>query len=209
MAPVATKNGSKAPEIVIKRPNIEVVRIHIEGTSPLICHRWSEKAKKKMRDKEMQKPKQAREPKDPERDYEDSLYRLEDGSGYGFPSVAFKAAIIRAGKQVGMVMADLRTWLNVRGELTRIEGEPHMREDVVGVRTGTEMRYRGQFDEWKAYPEIEFNESNLKVDQLVSLLASAGFGVGIGEWRPEKGGLYGRFRVTTVDDLPYDDGVIS
>lgn len=204
MAPVATKNGSKASEetIEIVRPRITRLRIAIRGTSPLICHRWTEKAKKEMLDKHMNKPQKAKEAKDPERDFEGSLYRLEDGSGYGFPAVAFKSAAVRAGKQVGLVMVDLRTWFHVRGELVRIDGEPRPREDMVRLNgTKPDIRYRGEFPEWSTTVEVEVNESKLSVDQLVSLFDGAGFGVGVGEWRPERDGQYGRFEVTGVERI--------
>ncbi len=193
---VSTSNGSGT--ITIPKPNILRVNINVEGISPLICHRWSDKAKKQMLDKQMKKASKSREAKDPEQDYRDSLYRLPDEDGYGFPAVAFKAAAVRAAKQVGLPMTDVRTWFHVVGELVKIEGEPEMREDMVRIQQTTDIRYRGQFPEWTAKVPIDLDESKLSIEQLVSLFAGAGFGVGVGEWRPEKDGQYGRFEVREV-----------
>lgn len=197
--PVATTNGSSSErtELRIPKPSIISLVVEVRGISPLICHRWSEKAKKQMLDKQMKKAAKSKEAKNPERDYEDSLYRTEDG-GYGFPSVAFKAAAIRAGKQLGLVMADLRTWFHVSGELVPIVGEPRPREDMVRVQQTSDIRYRGEFPEWSAGIPVELDETKLSVEQLVSLFTGAGFGVGVGEWRPERNGQYGRFEVTGV-----------
>src|SRR4051812_17217727 len=81
--------------IVLPRMDIQKMTIRLVGDSPLICHKWSEKAKKEMLDKQMKRAKPAKDAKDPEKDYEDSLYPHPDG-GYGFPAVAFKAAAVDA-----------------------------------------------------------------------------------------------------------------
>ena len=60
---------------IIEIPAIKFKRIKItlKGTAPLICHAWSEKAKKEMLDKQMKKAKQGKEAKNPERDFLESL----------------------------------------------------------------------------------------------------------------------------------------
>lgn len=178
-----------------ERIDLRRIEIKVVGDSPLISHAWSEKAKKLMLDKQMKKGTQAKEAKDPQRDYEESLYQHPDG-GYGFPSVAFKAAAVRGAKALGMVMADMRGAFHIGGELVKIDGEPRPREDMVRVGMGTaDIRYRGEFPEWSATLPITYNARTVSVDQIVAMFDAAGFGVGIGEWRPEKDGQYGRFHV--------------
>lgn len=157
-------------------------------------HAWSDKAKKQMLDKQMKKATQGKDPKDPERDYQESMYRL--GEGYGFPSVAFKAAAVRAGTYLGHKMTFLRGSFHVQGELTPIEGEPNPREDMVRVGQGTaDIRYRAEFQKWVAELKITYNANAISTEQIVSLFQTAGFAVGVGEWRPEKNGQNGRFEV--------------
>ena len=75
-----TENGGPpAAEIQIDRIAAETIRVPIVGTTPLIIHRFSEKAKLKMLN-EMQGRRTPKEPKDPEAEYEAAFYRLEDGS---------------------------------------------------------------------------------------------------------------------------------
>jgi hypothetical protein len=188
-----------ADAIVVPAPRIINLKVHISGTSPLISHRWSDKAKKEMLAKQMKKATKAKTAKDPEKDYKDSLYNHEDG-GYGFPAVAFKAAAVRAGTYADMHMTFLRGAFHVTGELVALDGQPEMREDMVRLNGKTaDIRYRGEFTKWSAAVPVELNEAVLSVEQLVNLFTIAGFAVGVGEWRPEKNGQYGRFEVETVE----------
>lgn len=186
--------------IAIPKIDVREMEITLVGDSPLICHRWSEKAKKEMLDKQMKKAKTAKIAKDPEADFEASLYPL--GDGYGFPCVAFKSAAVGACRYSdGIKMTEARGAFHVVGELVRIDGVPTIREDMVRVGMGTaDIRHRGEFKTWRATLRLQYNASVFSPEQIVNLLNLAGFGVGVGEWRPEKDGGYGRFHVQTDAD---------
>lgn len=189
---------SDTEEIKLAGLSIDRIRLRLVGTSPLIVHKWSEKAKKQMLDKQMKRASQGKAAKDPEQDYRESLYIRDDGS-YGFPAVAFKAAAVRAGTYCDMKMVFLRGAFHVEGDLVHIEGEPEAREDMVRVGQGTaDIRYRPQFPKWATEVAITYNSRALAAEQIVNLFEIAGFAVGVGEWRPEKDGQFGRFQVETV-----------
>lgn len=177
--------------------------VWVIGDSPLIVHAWSEKAKKAMLDKQMKKAVKGKEAKNPQQDYEESLYYISKKPlVYGFPAVAFKAAAVRAGKNMGIPMTDSRTAFHVDTEMVVIHGKPAMREDTVRLNGGVaDIRYRGEFKEWHAMLPLKFNPNILSLEQLISLLNAAGFGVGVGEWRPEKDGQFGRFHVACEDEM--------
>lgn len=180
-----------APE----RIDLRRIKLRIVGDSPLITHAWSHKAKQMMLDKQMKRGTQAKEVKDPQRDYEESLYRLDDGS-CGFPAVGIKASAIRGAKALGMVMADTRAAFHIEGDLLPIDGEPKPREDMVRIGMGTaDIRYRGEFWPWAIELPITYNGRAVSAEQIVAMLDAGGFGTGIGEWRPEKDGQFGRFHV--------------
>ena len=68
----------------------------------------------------------------------------------------------------------------------------------VGVRVGqaTVMRTRPIFElPWSFEGEIEYNPDFVDRDMVERWLRVAGHEVGIGDWRPSKGGIYGRFTV--------------
>jgi hypothetical protein len=180
---------------------------NIPGVS-LICHNWAEKSKQEMLDKQMGKAQNKKAPKDPHQDYVDSLYWLSKKpanatdaqiakANFGFPSVGFKSAAVTACTSVGgMTKVAARQAFHVIGEYAEIQGEPRMREDMVRIGMGTaDIRFRGEFRDWKAQLHIQFNSSVITPEQVVHLFNTAGFAVGVGEWRPEKDGSNGLFRV--------------
>lgn len=194
--------GQVGSFVSVPRINVRRLQVTLVGDSPLISHKWSEKAKKEMLDKQMKVAKTAKAAKDPERDYRESLYEIPDG-GYGFPCVAFKAAAVSACRFAdGIKMTEARGAFHVVGELAPIEGEPEPREDMVRVGMGTaDIRYRGQFPTWRTTLNIDYNADVLSPEQILNLFRLAGFGVGVGEWRPEKDGSYGRFHVAEESDF--------
>lgn len=201
--------------IVLPELKIGTIDLTLIGDTPLIVHAWSLKAKREMLDKQMKKAKRGKDAKDPTADFEESIYRLPDG-GCGFPSVAFKNAAVTAVTSVsGVTKVAARQAFHVMGEdidvsgafegvkmrqnLVRIQGsEPQMREDMVRVGMGTaDLRYRAEFWPWRAVVLIRFNANALSAEQILNLFNTAGFAVGVGEWRPERDGQHGLFHVAT------------
>lgn len=188
----------------IDRIDADSVRVPIIGTAPLIMHNWSEKAKRQMLDN-MQGRKAPRTLKDPEAEYESAFYRTKE-DGYGFPVLAFKAATIDASRFYGknVTKVGLRQSLFFTGTyspscnmaLVEITGTPRMREDVVRVgMSGTDLRYRPEFPEWSTEIVVTYVKSTLTLDSLLSLIDAGGIGTGVGEWRPQKNGDFGTYKV--------------
>jgi hypothetical protein len=187
--------------IQVPRLALAVFVVAVIGDTPLICHAWSDKAKKQMLDSQMRKGRQKKEPKDPERDFEESLYRMADGR-CGFPATAFKSAMVSACRFAdGVKMTELRGALHIEGDMIAIDGTPTLREDMVRLNgLKADIRYRGQFEQWRCTLRIQFNSNVISPDMIVNLLTLAGFGVGIGEWRPEKNGNFGHFHVEAAQE---------
>jgi hypothetical protein len=81
-------------------------------------------------------------------------------------------------------------------QLVKINGEPKMREDMVVIGMGSsDLRYRPEFMPWYMDISIKFNADLITPDSIINLLNLAGFGIGLGEWRPEKSGQSGMFEV--------------
>jgi hypothetical protein len=182
--------------------SVKSFRLKLKGTSPLICHKFSERAQDMMLAKQMKTAtgKVGREVKNPQRDYEESLYVLKDGR-YGFPISGFKNAAVDACSFMdGTKKTIMRGAFHIIDEhdgLAVIEGRPKMRKDMVRVGMGTsDIRYRAEFPAgWKADLLIKFNENAVSIPQICQLFNAAGFGVGVGDWRPQRDGSYGMFEV--------------
>ena len=209
------KKATDRAEIIIPAINLQYADITVAGDSPLIVHKWSEKAKKEILDKQMKKAKtRGHDAKDPVRDFIESLYWLDgepeekteegfaqaiqNGARFGFPSVAFKASAVAAGYRSGVTKdkVSMNAAFHIDGEMVEINGIPEMREDMVRVGMGTaDIRYRGMFSEWSAAFRVKYNASAISLEQLVNLFNLGGFACGIGEWRAEKGGAFGSYHV--------------
>lgn len=195
--------------IAIDEIAAETLTVPIVGTSPLIVHRFSEKAKRQMLDS-MQGRKTPKQPKDPMAEYHAAFYRTKGGE-FGFPAAAFKQATVAGARFYGsgVTMTSLRTSVFMRGEpgedgasLVVIDGEPQMREDVVRVgRGGTDLRYRPMFEEWSTTLTVTFVTSMLTRSSVLSLIDAGGLGVGVGEWRPERDGDFGTYRIDPTRDV--------
>ena len=194
-----------ATTISLKRIRREIAEIEIHGTAPLIVHRWSEKARQMMLDAQQGK-KTPKQPKDPQLDFETSMYRFEDG-GHGFPIMAFKSAMVKGGARIfgkAVKMTELRQLcifqpdgIGTDGtQLARLIGpDPIMREDMVRVGMGTaDIRYRAEYRDWSALLRIEYVPSVIDLSSVVALVDAGGTN-GVGEWRPEKSGSFGTYEV--------------
>ena len=242
---MATK---KTELIEIKNLELVDVPVKIVGTSPLIMHAWSAKAKRQILAKEFNLTKlMGKEPRNPAEDFAASMYWLTPMpeeltldtvqeavkmACFGFPATAFKQAAITAAYRMGWVenMTGLRGAffivpdadyyysgrLDIAPEHKRIDITPNvpvqmsmveitadppvMREDAVvlgGMTRSADLRYRGQFNNWSATLTIRYNRNGrYSLDQIINFLNAGGFVNGVGDWRPEKDGENGTFRVT-------------
>lgn len=199
--------------IEIARIAAETLRIPIIGTSPLIVHRWNDKAKRQMLDAQQGK-KKVKEIRDPEADYQSSLYRIDKDDGtetFGFPVLGFKAATIGAARfyDKSVTMTSLRQCMFFRGVMTKadsqqlveINGSHVMREDIVRVGQGTDLRYRAMFPEWSATLSVTYVSTALDKSSILSLVDAGGMGVGVGEWRPQKNGEFGTYAIDQDRDI--------
>jgi hypothetical protein len=198
----------------IKKIDRRLIRLRIVGTSPLIQHQWSKKAKEMMREKHAGKKTKNREVRDIKGEAEEAAYKDANGK-YGVPAMAIKSAIIGAAhkdlgiektlvkKSLFLVCYDENGVIPFDSDIKYIT-----REDCVRVGAGSaDLRYRPEFRSWGCLVVFEIDNELLKQDDIINLIDRAGFGVGICEWRPEKGGEFGRF---TVDCLhPVEEVLLS
>lgn len=69
--------------------------------------------------------------------------------------------------------------------------------DARSVKVGTArlMRYRPRLNDWRLSVDILFDETMIECAQVIAAAINAGKYIGIGDYRPAKGGSFGRFSV--------------
>jgi hypothetical protein len=218
---VPPPNEPPPPVISISKIEAGRILVPIRGTAPLIMNNWSAKAKRQML-LNMQGVKLPKENKDPEAEYQSAFYLLDETGPegekrYGFPLMAFKEATVGAARFYtrSVTMVALRQFLFFKGcystsakqQLVEIVGTPERREDPVTVgRGGRDLRYRPEFWPWRATLDISFAKTNIDQESVLSLLDAGGLGVGVGEWRPEKKGVFGTFEVDPDEPIEVLNG---
>jgi hypothetical protein len=134
---------------------------------------------------------------------------IEAGARFGFPVTGVKQSIIMGAKRGGLdvVATELRGSFFLEGatdasttDLAEIISDPPtVREDMVkvgGMSKSADIRYRPQFDNWKIPLRMTFNRcGKYSLEQLLACVNTGGFVCGIGEWRPERDGQNGMYRL--------------
>lgn len=226
MAATATieKNGkTKATEVDIRAfviPQIAEQQcvLEIKGITPLIMHRFSEKAQKQMRDAQQKTARSQKEARNQDEEWRAACYVVpgqEDAEDwtpgkYFFPATAFKQAFLYGVGQMqdkAKLPKNLATgWLFVRDDPILKFESVSLREDTGRIGMGTTtLIYRPQFNDWSVDLEVDFNSNTITLEQVVSLMDLGGYSGGVGDWRPSapknKSGSFGRFRVQGVRTL--------
>ena len=179
-----------------------VLKVRLVGVTPLVVNQFSQRKIDLILANQQKKPKQAKEIRDPERDYEESMYRFPDGR-HALRAIAFKQAIVQATRYVDKLpstkVKGAAFILTEEDGLVEIRGTPHLRRDMVRLADPghtADIRFRAEYPEWEATIEIEYDPRILAVGQLLNLIQHAGLKVGVGEMRPGKTGFdFGRFRI--------------
>lgn len=214
---------TKQEEVIhIAPPNIKTGEVWIKGTAPLVMHKFSDKAKNMMREKQAAgstaKTKKERVAKDFDALFEGARHRSFEGWD-GIPAPAFRNACIDACRLVNykMTMAKMSIVVDADGfdategtPLVKIYGgEPRKLESMVRLATGVcDISVRPQWLEWGARLRFKYDADQFTANDVVNLIARAGMQVGVCEGRPfsknSNGMGWGTFEISdekTVKEL--------
>lgn len=181
------------------------IDVQIVGTTPMLQHRFEESA-------EQAKPtrKVVVEHGTPREQAEKVVYR--NGNGFYFPGSWIFGSIVEAGgnhKLRGsrksakfVVPAAVRvlepdiSLLNGDGKLVK-DFEVDSRPVSIPATKGRIMRHRPRFEQWSAKFTLVVNTDLLPEEFVQKLLSEAGEQQGIGDYRPNRKGPFGCFRITS------------
>lgn len=184
------------------------ISVEIRGITPLLIHRFGEQAEQgKATRKQMVKTV------DPREEATKNAYIAKDGTYY-FNAFSIAGAMGNAGANHKMrgsrkslrfvvpsavnVPSDTITILNGDGPAKNFEVDS--RPVTIPATKGRVMRHRPRFDQWGARFELLVNDDLLEVETAHQLLTEAGMNIGIGDFRPEKRGPFGTFRIVKFEE---------
>jgi len=181
-----------------------IVTVSIKGLSPLLQHRFSDKAQDDSATRT-----QLVTHGTPREQAEEVVYR-DSGRNCYFPGQAIGRLLREAGgshklkgsrKAVKWVVPAAVIVLDDAVSILDAKGKPvddfevDSRPVTIPATKGRIMRHRPRWDEWQAKFSMEIDETVLPVNLVQQLLEEGGRRIGVGDFRPEKGGPFGRFAV--------------
>ena len=131
---------------------------------------------------------------------------IANGAKFGFPVTGVKQGAQSAAYRLGWTKdkMTMRSSFFIQSDengLVEIESDPPiLREDMVRIGLGTaDLRYRAEFRNWSMKLVIEYNRNGqVSLEAILNAINAAGFVCGLGEWRPEKDGSFGRYHVESI-----------
>ncbi len=175
------------------------LEIDIVGRTPLLVKRFDEKTQQGIEDKQAGIASRKKEPRNPKEECERARIKNDKGADC-VKAIWFKKGMAAMAGYFGIPRGNVEQGIYVLGDLLPIKSQkPIMNTARVRVGQGTmaktSLAYRPEFHGWTCKLRVGFDAAVITPHQVVSLLAHAGSKNGIGEWRPQKGGDYGRFDV--------------
>lgn len=187
--------------------------VEVQGISALLQHRWAEASEvvtdggtRKIHISEV----------DPRTQAEQVAYRHPDGYLY-MPGAAIARMLCEAGgshKQKGsrkslkfvvpaacLVLEDAIPLLDVHGSKKLTTFEVDSRPIVIPSTKGRIMRHRPRINQWRMEFTIDVDTSLIDPSTVHTLLTEGGKQLGIGDYRPEKRGPFGRFQIVRWEEL--------
>lgn len=196
-----------------RRATRVMLPVRLTCETPMLTHRWTQKAITQMLGK-MVGMEQPREPKDLEKEFNDSWYRNTNGEPC-VPCRVIKAAIIEGAISTGKLVskAELKRELRVRGYTAplrmldekgkEVSVKEHLTMDVrVAANQGgsPDIRSRALVPTGAWMDVVLEFPKTLSPDKVMAALAAAGDTIGLCDWRPERGGEYGTYSVEVLPE---------
>ena len=185
---------------------------YVVGTTPLLMNRFSEKAKQQLLSPPQKKNAAERASMakhDPIAEYRSSVYKNRDQkrpAAIHAPSEWFKGGLANAALDIpGVSKAKIERLVQCSPQID-LFGTPFLHFGMVrnsDINRTPDVRCRAIFPEWCCAFEVSYIANLISSDNVANLLAASGEIVGVGDWRPQKGGTFGQFRLAGADDKEF------
>lgn len=201
----------------VQTSDVEIMEIHtrqvtfnIVGISPMIMHRFDQKAWR-----ELLLPSQSKNraekamtlKHDPVAEFRGAIYMSRNPKGptaVHVPSGSFHNALGQAAIDIpGAAKSEIKRLTTIVDETVHLYGLPLLGCHMVrnsGINGAPDVRTRPIFRDWACQITFRFIADLVKESQLAALMGAAGHIIGIGDWRGQKGGPWGRFKIVDKND---------
>jgi len=176
----------------------KVYEVELKGVTPLLQNRFA--------GGEPDSPPKKKTATTKENDVEDTLYQLPNGEVYQ-PAESIRQGLIEAGKAFKKGKSNLsRTFasfcmVSPEAILLKEKWVVDRRAVVIPSTKGRVMRNRAKFEEWNLKFQVKILDNDeITMKTLNDALDYTGHFIGIGDYRPQKKGMYGRFIVTSIKE---------
>lgn len=189
---------------------MKTIDVEIVGVTALLIHRFGEQAEAGEATRRI-----VVDTRDPRTEALSHAYVAPDGTFY-FSAFSIPNSMSSAGSNhklkgsrktlrfvvpsAVMVTSDVITIMNGHGGPAE-NFEVDSRPVTIPSTKGRIMRHRPRFNQWSARFSLLLDDKQLSVDMASQLLTEAGLSIGIGDFRPEKRGPFGRFRVAKFEPV--------
>ena len=177
------------------------INVTIKGTTPLLFNRFIEASI----DSDVKKRVGAVKVDD----VKDKLYMIDDK--IYTPSTHIFGVLINAGKNFNIRGKKKSTYSKLIGSLVEVNPDAIVHKiqtwdifsvsAVIPATRGRMIVKRPKMDNWELDFTLKFPEEDIPVEVVKNILDYAGQYVGIGDWRPDKKGKYGKFIVTRFEEI--------
>ncbi|MCY3734611.1 MAG: hypothetical protein OXG42_10060 [Chloroflexi bacterium] len=181
------------------------IAITIEGVSPLLIHRFTDTAQ--MQATSGTRSSIATDSESPHDQAEQALYLDEKGIS-GIPQPNVFRCIVDAGKFFKAGRSKVTTQkssiipacVGIRELFLPIESADGWKVDTRPVRIpatgGRILRHRPCYDDWRLSFTVDLDESLISPKLFREIVDAAGTRIGLGDFRPDTKGPFGKFKVT-------------
>lgn len=188
---------------------MKTITVTIEGVASLLQHRFGEQAEGDVQASTRLVGVQRGTPRE---EAEKVTYRFPDGSHY-HPGASIARLLREAGSNhkikgsrksvkfavpsAVIVTEDAIPLIDPDTNAPITDFEVDSRPVVIPATKGRVMRHRPRHDRWQMTFHLDIDDDMLPVTFVQQLLEEGGRKLGIGDFRPEKGGPFGRFAITS------------
>lgn len=189
----------KSKVIKVQPLQLVVTDICIVGDRPLLMEKLNTTVTDAIDDKRAHKVVK-KDTRTEEERVEEKIHYTQDGN-IGFPSAGFAKGMVEVAPYFDGITKKVVRSIQMEEEIIPIK----FKKQTINFSNGKNSGFtrsprkivRPEFRDWKCTLRVTFNQALISAEQVVSLLNWAGFHQGIGGWRPECGGTYGRYHVQT------------